>query len=225
MGGDVGRGLRPDRQAVGGDPRRHRREEDVGERVAAEEPGAVAAVRARAIAQSASMRARSARDRRVRHEADVGPAQVHRAGVAQGGEARVHLRREAARERRAPAGSAGQRPRSGWRSASVSAIASESQSRRSRRPPRRAAPARCAPRRSRRAARANVGRVEPARVAHRHRQPEAREHQPAAQRPARIAAVADRQDVGHRVPPGSRLPRRRRGGQAAAVDGTRRKKS
>ena len=202
---DVGRRRRADRQAVGGDPGRHRREEHVRQAVVAEEPGAARRRRQRPERLDAG---EIGADRLVRLEAAIASPQVHRAGGPQRGEARVHLGDEAARQRPRRAG---RRPEPavgmalGQRLGDGEAV------------PEHAGAARLLDAQRRHGAgRAEVGehRREGGRVhrrgVQRHRQAEAREHQPAAQGPARMAAVADGEMIGHRPP----LPRRRPPGQA-----------
>ena len=166
---------------------------------------------ARAIAQSASMRARSASDGRVRHEAGVAPAQVHRAGVAQGGEAGMHLRREGPRQ---AAGRRVGRPEAGLGVALGQRLGDRERipDGEACRGPRRAAPARCARRRSRRAPAprraSRAGRSPPS--------PAARSARTAASRGATSSNSCGHRSPGRRTSRSSqapRLPRRRRGGQ------------
>ena len=203
MGGDVGRGRRPDRQAVAGDPGRHRREEDVGERSSRR--------RARGRRRAPPGPSPRAPRCRARSAGRPRPARSRRStGAGSSGRRRAGRRSPNASPPRGPrarpraAGSAGQRPALGVALGQRLGDRERVPEQRSRPAPStrsagtvRAPPKPASTARERRACRAGRSRTVTGR-------PKRANMQPAAERPARIAAVADREDVGHRVPP--RLP-------------------
>ncbi len=146
-----------------------------------------------AVAQSASIRARSARTSGRRHEARVTAPQVHRTVPAQRGEARMHLGHEAA-GMRPQARLAGPEPAvrvalgqglgHGERVPDHDRLALDPQSGHQRRGG------------ELRKRAGKIGGVH-GRQHGLHRQAETREHQPAAKRPARIRPIANRQHIAH----------------------------
>ena len=161
----------------------------------------------RALPAPAPRAPRSGRDPPARlagGEAAVGAAQVHRAGRAKCREARMHLGRQRPRhgargQRRRPERRLGVPLRQGF--GNGERVPEHGRRAFALDPERRDRPG---------AAEllgqhgADVRRVEPP-DPHRYRDPEPGEREPPAQGPARVGAVADREDIGHAAPPAPRL--------------------